>query len=105
MMIGSLTLSSVTTLPDLRMTPSATPSGQQTQQGSTDFGSVLKDLAAGTLDTIRQGEAAAVAGVQGSMPLQSVVDHVMAAERTLQTGIALRDKLVSSYLEVTRMQI
>lgn len=104
-MIASLNLSSAAALPDLHMASSAATSGQYTQSASNDFGSVLKDVAAGAIDTIRQGEAAAVAGVQGGMPLQSVVDHVMAAERTLQTGIALRDKLVSSYLEITRMQI
>jgi flagellar hook-basal body complex protein FliE len=105
MMIGSLTLSSFAPLPDLRLAPSVGSPGQQAQPAHTDFGSVLKDFAASTLDTVRQGEAAAIAGVQGSMPLQAVVDHVMAAERSLQAGIALRDKIVSSYLEITRMQI
>jgi flagellar hook-basal body complex protein FliE len=39
------------------------------------------------------------------LPLQTVVERVMAAERTLQAALAVRDKAVSSYLEVSRMQI
>lgn len=55
--------------------------------------------------TLRQGEAAAIAGVQGTMPVQQVVDQVMAAERTLQTVIGVRDKVVTAFLEISRMQI
>jgi flagellar hook-basal body complex protein FliE len=54
---------------------------------------------------LQAGEAAALAGVQGSLPLQTVVGQVMAAERTLQATLAVRDKAVSAYLEISRMQI
>jgi flagellar hook-basal body complex protein FliE len=70
-----------------------------------DFGSVLKSLVGGAVDTLKQGEAAAIQGIQGTMPVQQVVDQVMAAERTLQASLAIRDKLVSSFLEISRMQI
>ena len=33
------------------------------------------------------------------------VDQVMAAERTLQTVIGVRDKVVTAFLEISRMQI
>lgn len=102
-MINNLTLSSISTMPELRMAPSIAAS--QVAPTTNDFGAVLKDFAVNTVGAVRQGEAAAIAGVQGSLPLQTVVESVMAAERTLQAGIAVRDKLVSSYLEITRMQI
>lgn len=54
---------------------------------------------------MRQGEAAALGGISGSLPLQTVVDRVMAAERTLQATLAVRDKAVTAYLEISRMQI
>lgn len=79
--------------------PAAVP-----QQGN-DFASMLGQLAGETAATLRQGEAAALSGISGGLPLQTVVDRVMAAERTLQTAIAVRDKVVSAYLEVSRMQI
>lgn len=75
------------------------------QQPGNDFASMLGRLAGETAETLRQGEAAALSGISGSLPLQTVVDRVMAAERTLQTAIAVRDKAVSAYLEVSRMQI
>jgi flagellar hook-basal body complex protein FliE len=34
-----------------------------------------------------------------------VVEAVMAAEQTLQTSVAIRDKVVSAYLEISRMSI
>ena len=70
-----------------------------------DFGQVLANLASGAAGTLRQGESAAIAGIQGQMTTQSVVEQVLAAERTLQAVIAIRDKAVGSYLEISRMQI
>lgn len=84
--------------------PAAAGPAPSAQSGS-DFASMLGKLAGETADTLRQGEAAALSGITGSLPLQTVVDRVMAAERTLQTAIAVRDKVVSAYLEVSRMQI
>ncbi|MBL8588108.1 MAG: flagellar hook-basal body complex protein FliE [Methylobacteriaceae bacterium] len=50
-------------------------------------------------------DAAAIQGVNGAASLQEVVGKLMAAERTLQTAIALRDRFVASLQEVSRMQI
>jgi flagellar hook-basal body complex protein FliE len=70
-----------------------------------DFGSVLQGLASSAVDTLRQGEQAAAAGIAGSLPLQQVVEQVLAAERTLQASIAVRDKVVGAYQEISRLQI
>jgi flagellar hook-basal body complex protein FliE len=83
----------------------ATPTAATPQQSGSDFASMLGKLAGETADTLRQGEAAALSSITGSLPLQTLVDRVMVAERTLQTAIAVRDKVVSAYLEVSRMQI
>lgn len=56
-------------------------------------------------DILRQGEAAAISGVIGEMPVQQAVEKVLEAERALQTAIAVRDKIVGAYLEISRMQI
>jgi flagellar hook-basal body complex protein FliE len=34
-----------------------------------------------------------------------VADAVMSAEQSLQAAVAIRDKLVQAYLEISRMQI
>jgi flagellar hook-basal body complex protein FliE len=74
-------------------------------KGDGDFASILSSFANHTIDTIRSGETAAAAGLTGSMPVQEVVDKVMAAEQALQSAIAVRDKIVAAYLEISRMPI
>jgi flagellar hook-basal body complex protein FliE len=54
---------------------------------------------------LQAGEAVAIQGVQGAVSPMKVVDSVMAAQRSLQTVLAIRDKAVSAYQEVARMAI
>ena len=70
-----------------------------------DFAALLDGLAASAGTTLRAGEAAAIAGIQGQLPVQQVVAAALEAERTLQAAVAIRDKLVGAYLEISRMQI
>ncbi len=70
-------------------------------QDKNAFAEVFQTLS----DTLRSGENAAIAGVKGEMPMQQVVEKVLETERTLTTAISIRDKIVSAYLEMTRMQI
>jgi flagellar hook-basal body complex protein FliE len=102
----SLTLSATSALPELSMRPSqgaAQPAMNAT--GGDGFAETLRKFTAEAAATLRQGEAAALGGISGSLPLQTVVDRIMAAERTLQTTLAVRDKAVTAYLEISRMQI
>ncbi|GEO83444.1 MULTISPECIES: flagellar hook-basal body complex protein FliE [Alphaproteobacteria] len=69
------------------------------------FASVLGDMANSTVNNLKQAEAASFDGITGKVSTREVVDAVMAAEQSLQTAIALRDKIVSAYLEITKMQI
>jgi flagellar hook-basal body complex protein FliE len=62
-------------------------------------------FAAHVMDVLKQGELAAVSGMQGQMPMQDVVMKVMEAERVFAAAMAVRDKAVSAYLELSRMQI
>jgi flagellar hook-basal body complex protein FliE len=70
-----------------------------------DFGAVLRELTVNTVDALKAGEAAAIQGIEGKMPVQKVVEAVMEAEKTFQTAVAIRDKIVNAYLEISRMQI
>ena len=101
-----LTFNTVSSLPDIALQPSGGAAATlPAQPAGQDFASLLGRLAGDTVSTVQQGEAAALAGMQGSMPLQTVVDKVMAAERTLQAALAVRDKVVGAYQEISRMQI
>jgi flagellar hook-basal body complex protein FliE len=102
----NLSFSTVSSLPDLSLKPSqGTVSNGSNAANNDGFAGLLRDMAGEALTTIREGEAAALSGISGGLPLQTVVERVMAAERTLQAALAVRDKAVSSYLEVSRMQI
>ncbi len=72
---------------------------------SSDFSAVLSQMTLDAIGTIKGAEATAVDGIRGKATTQQVVEAMMAAEQTLQAGIAIRDKVVSAYLEVSRMQI
>lgn len=76
-----------------------------TSSAGADFASVLGSLVTDTTEKLRASEAASAAGIQGKMSTQAVVKSIMAAERSLQTTMAVRDKVVSAYQEVSRMAI
>jgi flagellar hook-basal body complex protein FliE len=75
------------------------------EPAGVDFAAVLGQLASQAAETLRASEAVSVAGVQGNASVQQVVEAVMAAEQTLQGAIAIRDKVLAAYLELSRMSI
>lgn len=78
--------------------------GAEPRQGPS-FGEMVKNAAVKGIQTIRAGEAASAAAVTGDASLPEVVQAVTAAELTLQTVVAVRDKLVAAYQEIMRMPI
>lgn len=80
-------------------------SAAETAAAGNDFAAVFKQLATDAIGTLKNGEAASIQGIRGQLGTQDVVEAVMAAEQTLQAAVAVRDKVVSAYLELTRMQI
>lgn len=77
----------------------------RTEPLPTDFGTVLGQMTLDAISMLRASEQTAIAGVRGEATAQQVVEAVMSAEQTLQTSIAIRDKVVAAYLEVSRMAI
>jgi flagellar hook-basal body complex protein FliE len=74
-------------------------------EASVSTGSEIGQAGLRFADILKEGEAAAIKGVTGELPLQQAVEKVLEAERSLQAAIAVRDKIVSAYLEISRMQI
>lgn len=70
-----------------------------------DFASMLSNLLTDTVEAVHGAEVAAADGLSGRVPLQEVVDRVMTAEQSLQSALAVRDKVVTAYLEISRMSI
>ena len=73
--------------------------------GGGDFGQVLGQVVNDAIGTMQTGEATAIQGLQGAAPPFKVVEAVMAAQRSLQSVLAVRDKVVSAYQEISRMAI
>lgn len=99
--LESLTESTTTTTGILGGLPVQTPGMVDGQS----FASVMTDLATTAANNLKTAEQASFDGMTGKAPLREVVDAVMAAEQSLQTAIAFRDKVVNAYLEITKMQI
>lgn len=70
-----------------------------------DFTALLGNAISEFSQKMRQAEAVSIGGVKGTVPLQDVVEHVMSAEQSLQAVIAVRDKVISAYQEISRMAI
>ena len=87
---------------DLFGATSAAPTG--TQVAST-FTEALNQAATKTVNTLQNAEQVSIQALKGDVDTRQVVDAVMGAQQALQTTIAIRDKIVTAYLEVSRMSI
>ena len=73
--------------------------------GQTSFLDVMKNAATSMVNDVKGAEAMSFQGIAGKVSTRQVVDSVMSADRSLQTAIAIRDKVVSAYLDITKMPI
>ncbi len=69
------------------------------------FGQVLQQTLTDAVAAGRKGEAAATQAAAGKASLHDVVAAVSAAELTLQSVVAVRDRMISAYQEIIRMPI
>jgi flagellar hook-basal body complex protein FliE len=73
--------------------------------GGSSFAQMLEKTVGSTIDTLHNAESSAVRALQGDGDIRTVVDQVMSAEQAMQAATAIRDKIVTAYLEVSRMAI
>ncbi|MXN44531.1 flagellar hook-basal body complex protein FliE [Shinella kummerowiae] len=83
----------------------ASPAVAQGTGTGMSFAQVMGDMATEATNSLRLSETKSFEAIQGKATTREVVDAVMNAEQTLQTAIAIRDKVVTAYLEIARMQI
>jgi len=84
--------------------PAAAPAPTE-NASRPSFGEVLERTATETLETVRQGDRAAVAGLAGALPTQQVVEATMAMESAVKVTVAVRDRMVEAYQEILRMAV
>ncbi|MCA3322578.1 MAG: flagellar hook-basal body complex protein FliE [Roseomonas sp.] len=72
---------------------------------TASFGETLSRAVQNAVTTSREAEAASARGLMGQGSVTDLVVAVGRAELTLQTAVAVRDRVVAAYQEVMRMPI
>lgn len=85
--------------------PSTLPGSATKAETGQSFGEILSQASSNFVDRLKTGEATAIAGIQGHASTQNVVESIMGAQQSLQTAIAIRDKIVSAYQSISQMAI
>ena len=75
------------------------------EDGGVSFASILKKQASDSIDTLKAGERMSAKAVTNEATITDVVQAVSEAEMTLQTVVAVRDRMISAYQEIMRMPI
>lgn len=71
----------------------------------TSFGALLERAMTDAVEANRTGEQIATEALSGRVPLQDVIERVNGAELSLETVVAIRDRLITAYQEIMRMPI
>jgi len=69
------------------------------------FAEMLKQAAEQAIEAGKEGEKMTAAAIQNKADLTEVVTAVANAEITLQTVVAVRDRMIAAYQEILRMPI
>jgi flagellar hook-basal body complex protein FliE len=75
------------------------------ETGAASFSDMLQQASAEALHEARAADAVMQAGLQGEVATQQVVEAALELESTVKLAVSVRDKFVSAYQEVMRMQI
>ncbi len=75
------------------------------QDPAASFGALLNNAIAETASSLQAGESAAAQVAAGDASLVDVVTAVSAAEVSLETALAVRNRVIEAYQEIMRMPI
>lgn len=103
----------MSTIPTLTVTPaSAANAYARVQSGDAEagangdeFGGALARAIQGVADTGHKADAESVKAISGQGNLTDLATSVSRAELALQTAVAIRDRVVQAYQDVSRMAI
>jgi flagellar hook-basal body complex protein FliE len=83
----------------------AVPNSELRPQTGQTFANLLENAGSEALHTVQAGEKASIQALAGKADLADVVSAVSNAEVTLQTVVAVRDRVVAAYLDILKMPI
>lgn len=75
------------------------------ETASVAFKDVLFDAGKNLVGSVQNAEAMSIKGIKGDASAYDVASAVVEAEQSLKMAVSVRDKIVSAYLEISRMQI
>jgi flagellar hook-basal body complex protein FliE len=75
------------------------------ETGGSAFADILKNSIDSVAETGRASEKMSIQAMSGDAELVDVVTAISAAEVTLETVVAVRDKVIGAYNEIMRMPI
>ena len=70
-----------------------------------NFGDIMAQALSSAAKTGRQSEAVSISAIANQADLNEIVTAVNNAEITLQTVVAVRDKVIQAYQQIMRMPI
>jgi flagellar hook-basal body complex protein FliE len=94
----------ITGIPMMRITP---PSGVSaaTPGNGTDFGAALQSALGSAMDIGHAADAQSTKAITQGGNVTEVATALARAEMTLQTATAVRDRMLSAYQDIMRIQI
>jgi flagellar hook-basal body complex protein FliE len=73
--------------------------------GGTSFADMVKDVVGDSIKAGKTAETQAISGAANKAELVDVVTAITNAELSLQTVVAVRDKVVAAYQDIMKMPI
>ena len=83
----------------------AAPEAAQGAAQGQSFGDIMKDVMGAVVDSGKKAESKAMAGVTSGAEVTDVVAAITQAELTLETVVAVRDKVIAAYQDIMKMPI
>ena len=88
-----------------RQVTEAYRTSESSNVGGPDFASMIGQAAQSAVQTMHQAEQVTASGIAGKADTQAVVQALTNAEITMQTVVAVRDKILTAYNDVIHMNI
>lgn len=79
--------------------------GKSAKAGGAGFSDLLKETMQSSVQGIAEGERMSIAAAAKQADIVDVVTAVTNAELTLQTVVAVRDKVIEAYQDIMKMPI
>jgi len=98
----------MTVVAPIGLTPSVGQALGPSTVGKTaaaDWASTIGEAAHSAVQSLHQAEQVTASGIAGKTDTQAVVQALTSAELTMQTVVAVRDKVLSAYNDIIHMNI